>query len=119
MSYIPEDIEELLCIDMGCIGLDLNCTEFDVSICAKDSGGPYNYEMTSKIINLAKENNLQYAVDIYPMYGSDAGASLRAGHDIRAALIGAGVFASHGYERTHWEAVDNSMKLLYFYVTQK
>ena len=119
MAHIPEDIEELLCIDMGCIGLDLNCTEFDVSICAKDSSGPYNYEMTTKLINLAKDNKLQYAVDIYPMYGSDASASLRAGHDIRAALIGSGVFASHGYERSHYEGVDNSMKLLYLYLTNR
>ncbi len=119
MSYIPSDIEELLCIDMGCIGLDLNCTEYDVSICAKDSSGPYNYDMTTKLINLAKDNSLNYAVDIYPMYGSDASASLRAGHDIRAALIGAGVFASHGYERTHYEAVDSSMKLLYLYLTNQ
>ena len=118
MAYLPDEIEELLCIDMGCIGLDLNCTEYDVSICAKDSSGPYHYEMTSSLIALAKENKLQYAVDIYPMYGSDASASLRAGHDIRAALIGAGVFASHGYERTHYEAVENTMKLLYLYLTQ-
>lgn len=119
MSYIPEDIEELLCIDMGCIGLDLNCTEYDVSICVKDSSGPYNYEMTNKLIELAKENKLQYAIDIYPMYGSDASASLRAGHDIRAALIGSGVFASHGYERSHYEGVENSMKLLYLYLTNQ
>lgn len=119
MAHIPEDIEELLCIDMGCIGLDLNCTEYDVSICAKDSSGPYNYEMTTRLINLAKANHLQYAVDIYPMYGSDASASLRAGHDIRAALIGSGVFASHGYERSHYEGVENSMKLLYLYLTDQ
>lgn len=118
MSYIPEDIQELLCIDMGCIGLDLNCTEYDVSICAKDSSGPYNYDMTTKLINLAKENKINYAVDIYPMYGSDASAALRAGHDIRTALIGSGVFASHGYERTHYDGVESSMKLLYLYLTQ-
>lgn len=119
MSYIPAEIEALLCIDMGCIGLDLNCTEFDVSICAKDSSGPYNYDMTTKLINLAKENELNYAVDIYPMYGSDASATLRAGYDIAHALIGAGVFASHGYERSHWDGVDNTMQLLYLYLTNQ
>lgn len=116
MSYIPSDISELLCIDMGCIGLDLACTEYDVSICAKDSNGPYDYDMTSQLANLAKQHQLSYAVDIYPRYGSDASASLRAGYDIKAALIGAGVFASHGYERSHYEAVDNAMKLLYYYL---
>lgn len=117
MSYIPEDITELLCVDMGCIGLDLNCSEYDVSICAKDSSGPYDYQMTSTLINLAKKHQLNYAVDIYPYYGSDATAALRAGHDIRSALIGPGVFASHGYERSTMDAVNQSMQLVYYYLT--
>ena len=87
-SYIPSDITELIAVDMGCIGDDLSCTEYQVSICAKDSSGPYDYEMTTDLINLAKENNIDYAVDIYPMYGSDVSAALRAGNDIRGALIG-------------------------------
>ncbi len=87
-SYIPKDITEMIAVDMGCIGDDLNCTEYDVSICAKDSGGPYDYNMTTKLVNLAKENHINYAVDIYPMYGSDVGAALKGGNDIRGALIG-------------------------------
>ncbi|HIU13121.1 MAG TPA: M42 family metallopeptidase [Candidatus Fimiplasma intestinipullorum] len=119
MAYIPEDITELLCVDMGCIGQDLNCSEYDVSICAKDSSGPYDYQMTGDLIAMAKKHQLQYAVDIYPYYGSDASAALRAGHDIRAALIGPGVFASHGYERSTMEAVDQSMQLVYYYLTNQ
>lgn len=87
-ASIPCDISEMIAVDMGCIGDDLSCTEYDVSICAKDSSGPYDYNMTTELINLAKENNLSYAVDIYPMYGSDVSAALRAGNDIRGALIG-------------------------------
>lgn len=118
MAYIPEDISEILAVDMGCIGKDLTCTEYDVSICAKDSSGPYDYEMTSKLIELAKENQLQYAVDIYPSYSSDASAALKGGNNIKAALIGSGVFASHGYERAHYQGVENSMKLLTLYLTK-
>ncbi len=114
-SYIPQDITELISVDMGCIGLDLNCTEFDVSICAKDSGGPYDYELTSTLIELAKKNKLSYAVDIYPFYGSDTGAALRAGNDIRGGLIGPGVAASHGMERTHKEGVLSSAQLVLAY----
>ncbi|MGL4798988.1 MAG: M42 family metallopeptidase, partial [Cellulosilyticaceae bacterium] len=99
-SYIPEDITEMIAVDMGCIGEDLSCTEYQVSICAKDSAGPYDYHMTSELIELAKTNNLDYAVDIYPMYGSDVGAALRGGNNIKGALIGPGVHASHGMERT-------------------
>ncbi|NLC55177.1 MAG: M42 family metallopeptidase [Erysipelothrix sp.] len=118
MAWIPADIKELLSVDMGSIGLDLECSEFDVSICAKDSSGPYDYEMVSKLIELSKENKLQYAVDIYPMYGSDTSAALRGGNNIKGALIGPGVHASHGMERTHYEAVENTMKLLYLYLVK-
>lgn len=115
-ANIPEEISELLAVDMGCIGLDLACTEYDVSICAKDSSGPYDYELTSRLINLAKDNQLGYAVDIYPMYGSDASAALRGGADIKAALIGPGVASSHGMERTHQDALKNTFDLIMAYV---
>ena len=114
-SNIP-DIDEMLAVDMGCIGLDLNCTEEQVSICAKDSGGPYDYDMVSNLITLAKENNIDYAVDIYPFYSSDATASLKAGNDIKAALIGTGVAASHGMERTHKHGLENTFKLIKAYL---
>lgn len=117
-SSIPEDIDELVGIDMGCIGLDLACTEQDVSICAKDSSGPYDYEITNKLIELAKKHNLSYAVDIYPMYGSDVSASLKGGNDIRGGLIGPGVHASHGMERTHVSGLENTIKLIYAYLTE-
>lgn len=115
-SYIPKDITEIIAVDMGCIGDDLTCTEYDVSICAKDSGGPYDYNMVTDLINLAKENNIKYAVDIYPFYGSDIGAALKGGNDIRGALIGPGVHASHGMERTHYEALENTIRLLVKYL---
>ncbi len=116
-SYIPQDITEMIAVDMGCIGDDLNCSEYDVSICAKDSGGPYDYNMTTKLVNIAQENNLSYVVDIYPMYGSDVGAALRGGNNIRGALVGPGVHASHGMERTHVSALTNTMNLLNLYLT--
>lgn len=117
-SYIPSDICELLAVDMGCIGSDLSCTEYDVSICAKDSSGPYDYNMVTDLVNLAKSNNINFVVDIYPRYGSDVGAALKGGNDIRGALIGPGVHASHGMERTHYKALENTIKLLYLYLTK-
>ncbi|WP_313342362.1 M42 family metallopeptidase [Sedimentibacter sp.] len=117
-SNIPADIDELVGIDMGCIGLDLSCTEQDVSICAKDSSGPYDYDITNKLIDLSKKHNLNYAVDIYPMYGSDVSASLEGGNDIKGALIGPGVHASHGMERTHIDGIINTIKLIYAYLTE-
>jgi len=119
MSHLPDGMSELVAVDMGCIGKDLNCTEYDVSICAKDSGGPYNFDLTEHLINLAADAGLKYARDIYPFYGSDIGAAWRGGHDVRGALIGPGVAASHGMERTHMDAAENTMKLLYLYLTRE
>lgn len=116
-AWLPEDVHELLAVDMGCIGLDLACSERDVSICAKDSGGPYDYEMTSRLIVLAKANGIRYAVDIYPRYSSDVTAAYRGGNNIRGALIGPGVHASHGMERTHYDGVEATMQLLTAYIT--
>ena len=115
-SSIPENISELVAVDMGCIGEDLSCSEYDVSICAKDSSGPYDYEIVSKFIEIAKSNNLNYAIDIYPFYGSDVSAALRGGNDIKGGLIGPGVHASHGMERSHKMAIDNTIKLILAYL---
>lgn len=115
-AIAPEGIEDMLAVDMGCVGDDLECDETMVSICCKDSSGPYNYDMTNRLIELAAQNNLHYAADIYPYYGSDASTAVRAGLEARHALIGPGVFASHGYERTHAEGVDNTLRLLCAYV---
>lgn len=117
-SHIPADITEMIAVDMGAIGDDLSATEQDVSICAKDSSGPYDYNMTSRLIELAKREKLPHAVDIYPFYGSDASAALKGGSNIRAALIGPGVHASHGMERTHVDAIVNTAALLLAYVLE-
>lgn len=115
-AVLPSDTEELLCVDMGCIGEGLGCNERNVSICAKDAHGPYDYDMTTELIRIAKEKALDYVVDIYPFYGSDAGAALTAGADVRYALIGPGVYASHGYERSHILGAENTLKLIRAYL---
>ena len=112
---VPEGVTEAISVDMGCVGSGLGCTEKMVSICAKDSGGPYNYDVVGKLIEAAKGTGADYAVDVYPMYGSDVEATLRAGADIRHGLIGAGVYASHGYERSHIDGVYNTLKVLVGY----
>ena len=117
-SSIPADTEEMLCVDMGCVGDDLGCTERMVSICAKDSGGPYTYDLVTTLSELAKANGLDYAIDIYPHYGSDVEAALRGGFDIRQGLIGPGVYASHNYERSHVDGVKNTLELLNAYLTK-
>lgn len=115
-SYLPEAITEFVAVDMGALGDDLNGTEYAVSICAKDSSGPYDYELTTRLINIAKEKKLDYAIDIFPHYGSDVSAALHGGNNIKGALIGQGIHASHGMERTHKTALHNTLELLKGYV---
>ena len=113
---LPSGVTEAISVDMGCVGDGLACTERQVSICAKDSGGPYSYQVVGKLIEAAKKTGADYAVDVYPYYGSDVEATLRAGFDIRHGLIGAGVYASHGYERSHIDGVYNTLKVLCGYL---
>jgi len=115
-ASVPAGITEAISVDMGCVGEGLGCTEKMVSICAKDSRGPYSYAVVSKLISAAKRENADYAVDVYPYYGSDVEATLSAGFDIRHGLIGAGVYASHGYERSHIDGVYNTLKVLKGYL---
>ena len=84
-------------------------------ICAKDSSGPYDLEMRKKLTLLCEKENIDYKIDVYPHYGSDASAALRAGWDIKTALIGAGIFASHGYERTHMDSILATLNLVIKY----
>ena len=115
-ASVPAGVTEAISVDMGCVGDGLACTEKQVSICAKDSGGPYSYEVVGKLIDAARREGADYAVDVYPHYGSDVEATLRAGYDIRHGLIGAGVYASHGYERSHVDGVLNTLKVLKGYL---
>lgn len=114
-----EGVTDFIAVDMGVVADDLKTNEEKVSICAKDSTGPYNYDLTTALIHTAAELELNYAVDIYPFYGSDAAAALAAGNDYRHALIGPGVAASHGYERTHEEGLWNTYALLKAYLEHK
>lgn len=115
-ANLPADVSEVLAVDMGCVGDGLSCTERQVSICVKDSDGPYNYDVVSQLIETARQHQIDFAADVYPHYGSDADAALSSGYDIRHGLIGSGVYASHGYERSHIEGVRNTYELLKAYL---
>ena len=101
---------------MGCVGGGLSCRETQVSVCAKDSRGPYDHEMVERLISLAEEAGIDYAVDVYPHYGSDVSAAWSAGANLKGGLIGPGVHASHGMERTHLTGVYAAADLLCAYL---
>ena len=115
-ASVPAGVTEAISVDMGCVGKGLGCDEYKVSICAKDGRGPYHYDVVTGLIEAARRAGADFAVDVYPHYSSDVDATLSAGNDIRHGLIGPGVYASHGYERSHRKGVENTLKLLAEYL---
>jgi putative aminopeptidase FrvX len=115
-SNITPETVEYLAVDMGAMGDGQSTDEYTVSICAKDASGPYHYELRKHLVQLAEANKIEYKLDIYPYYGSDASAAIRSGHDIVHGLIGPGIDSSHAFERTHQSSIENTAKLLYHYV---
>lgn len=115
-SNIPPETVEYLAVDMGAIGDGQATDEYSVSICAKDASGPYHYALRQHLVALAEEHNIPYKIDIYPYYGSDASAAMRAGADVVHGLIGPGIDASHAFERTHRESLIHTGTLIYHYL---
>jgi len=109
------DASEMLVVDMGVAGPGRESSERKVTICAADNSGPYDYGMTKRLIALAEERSIPHAVDTHPFYTSDAAAALRAGMDVRHALVGPGVDASHAMERTHREGIEATLELVAAY----
>jgi len=113
---LSDSVEDLLVIDMGVVGDACEGNEYSCSICAKDSGGPYDYEFRKTLVELATHNNIPHAIDVYPFYSSDGTAAWRAGVDVRVGLIGPGVHASHGMERTHIRGIQATVDLCMLYI---
>lgn len=113
---IPAEVHELLTVDMAAVGEGQSSDEFHATLCVKDSGGPYHYDLNQKLRALADSHQIPYKVDIYPYYGSDGEAFWRAGGDVAVALIGPGVDASHNYERTHLAALEATTRWILAYL---
>jgi len=118
-SNIPVETVEYIAVDMGAIGDGQTSDEYTVSVCAKDSSGPYHYDLTQHLTGLCKTKNIPFKLDIYPFYGSDASAAIRAGFDVKHALFGPGIESSHALERTHVDSLQATAELLYAYVTSE
>ncbi len=115
-TYVPPEVSEYVALDIGLIGPDYDGDEFKVSICAKDAAAPYDYDLTTRLVNYAEKAGCDYAVDVFYRYGTDGSAAVRAGNDLRSAAFGMAVYGSHGMERTHITGLENTMNLLLAYV---
>lgn len=115
-AYVHEAVSEYVALDIGLVGPDCDGDEYGVSICAKDVRGPYDYDLTNRLINLAEKAECKYAVDVFYRYSTDGNAAVYAGNNLRAAAFGMAVYCSHGRERTHITGLENTMNLLLAYV---
>ena len=115
-TYVPEEVSEYVAMDIGLIGPDYEGDEYKVSICAKDNAAPYDFDLTTRLVNQAEKAGCEYAVDIFYRYGTDGNAAVRAGNNLRAAAFGMAVYCSHGMERTHVRGLENTTNLLLAYV---
>lgn len=115
-NLIPYDTKNIIALDLGCVADIQNSLETHVSICAKDSNGPYDYNLTGELIDICKKNSIDYKIDTYPDYGSDTMSALMSGIDARFALFGPGISSSHGYERTHIKSLVQTYKLILNYI---
>ena len=114
-SYVPPEVSEYVAIDIGLIGPDCHANERNVSICTKDAFSPYDRGLTNKIIALAKKANVNYCLDVFYHYGTDANAAIRAGHNVYTAAFGMACLNSHGKERCHISAIEDTAKLAIAY----
>jgi putative aminopeptidase FrvX len=115
LSYVPDDVEELIAIDIAPVGFEQTSTEFAVTIAAKDQKTPYDYDFITRLVKTCEAHQIPYNVDVFNHYSSDASQYIYQGGDVRFACIGPGVEATHHYERTHMKSIDATIDLLYKY----
>ena len=115
-SGLPDNLAELITIDMAAIGEGQSSDEFHCTLCVKDSGGPYSYDLNRKLRALAEAEGVPLVMDLYPFYSSDGTAYWRSGGQAQVALIGPGVEASHAYERTHRDSILHTAQVIAAYL---
>ena len=114
-ASLSDEVIEFVGIDIGPVAPGQNARETGVTLCALDTSGPFDYHLLQKLKGLCREYDIAHQVDVFRYYYSDANSAVRAGHDVRDALITFGTDATHGYERTHMSSLESIAKLLYFY----
>lgn len=115
---LPDDLAELVVLDMACIGDGLQGDEYHCSLCMKDGSGPYSRRLSDRLRGIADRAGIDLKADVYPFYSSDGSVYWRAGGGAEVALIGPGVDTSHGYERTHRDALYDTALLIAEYLVE-
>lgn len=107
---------ELVTIDNATAAPGQNSRESGVTVAMMDSSGPFDYHLTRKLLDLCSEYEIQHQRDVFRHYRCDSASAVEAGNDTRTALICFGIDASHGYERTHLNALRSLAELTTLYL---
>jgi len=114
-ASLSAEVVELVGIDIGPVAPGQNARETGVTLCAQDTSGPFDVRMLRHLKSLCREHGIAYQVDLFRHYYSDANSAVKAGHDVRDALITFGTDGTHGYERTHLSSLESIAGLLCAY----
>ncbi len=115
-SVLVPDVAAMVTVDNGTTAPGQNSSEFGVTIAMADQTGPFDWHLSRKLAQLARDNDIPHQKDVFRYYRSDSASALESGADIRTALLAFGIDASHGYERIHESALSDLARLLVAYV---
>lgn len=114
-SSLDATVAEFVGIDIGPVAPGQNARETGVTLCAQDTSGPFDRQLTHHLRRLCRDHGIGCQTDIFRYYYSDANSAIIAGHDVRHALVTFGTDATHGYERTHRDSILSVARLLVLY----
>ncbi|TVR51806.1 MAG: osmoprotectant NAGGN system M42 family peptidase [Puniceicoccaceae bacterium] len=115
-AVLHGDVAEMVTIDNGTCAPGQSSSEFGATIAMADSSGPFDFHLTHHLLHLCEKHGIPHVRDIFRHYRCDSASAVEAGNDIRTALTAFGVDASHGYERTHLDALDAVGRLVVAYL---
>jgi peptidase M42 family hydrolase len=115
-AILHQDVAEMVTVDNATPAEGQNSKEFGVTIAMMDSSGPFDYHLSHKLLDLCHEHGIEHQRDLFRYYRCDSASAVEAGNDIRTALVSFGVDGSHGYERTHINALVPLARLLAYYL---
>ena len=112
---VDATVAEMVSIDNAVVAPGQASSEHCVTVAMQDLHGPFDYHLSRHLLSLCDGLGIGHRRDVFRYYRSDVAAAVESGSQSRAALVGAGIDGSHGYERTHLDALVGLVKLIKAY----
>jgi peptidase M42 family hydrolase len=113
---VDPEVAEIVSIDAAVVAPGQQSRENAATVAMGDGVGPFDYHLTRKLTTLAAEHRVDAVRDVFDHYRSDVAAAVEAGAHARVALLGFGVDATHGHERTHLDGLEHLAQLVALYL---